>query len=593
MSTLRNSKLHEDGAVWIENQKIIVRNNSGKGIPPSIIPNDDITLIVDGTVYNHVTLVNSKNIIEVIIEDFVKQPSIEITLSEDEIFAYIDFKPGIKGSRKLKDQEPQNSLVIQTEEKVETFNNVTKNQIYKKLSEAGIVYGIDEKEIENILKANKEQRFIIAKGDSAIKGEDAYIEYFFDDRPLKREPADNEPDTVDYRNMFVFNCVAENDILAVKHPPQEGRNGLTVKKKPVLTELPQDINMIAGTGVTIEKDGTLAKALTSGIFKKDINDKNVLLEISPILQIDHDVDIKTGNINFDNDILIHGTVSDSMEVNSLGSIYIKGNVSFAKISAIKNITILGNVISSKIICGSIQLSGTFLSELNTIDEKLNLILQTMEELMHKAVFKVEDIKAKGIGVLLRLLLNLKFKDFPQIIFDIRVNAHKGYYGVLNTVAFEIFENLKVFLGDCSELRSIEDVLEIKAFIKSRLSRYLVEESKSSITISYALNSEISSDGDVRIIGNGCYNTKIYSKNEVSVNGKFIGGEILTGKAARLSQVGSDSGVKSVIETNDTGRISARKIYEGNIIKFGNKAHKFNFTELAIDARIVDNNIVLK
>ena len=589
----KTRKYNEDGVVWIENGKVFVRDPKGNGTPATLIPNDEIILSIDSTVFNHIVIVNSKNDIQIKIQEKIIEPSIKIVLSQDELYAYLDFKPGIIRSLKLKDQEPKNSLIIQTKELNITYNNLEKEKIYKKLSGEGITYGVDENIIESILRAEKEQRFIIAKGDPPIHGRDAYIEYLFDNQPSKWNITDTDFEHVDYRNMFAVNCVKQNDIIAIKHPCQEGRNGLSVKRKDILLQTPKQINIVAGKGIEITEDGTQARANLAGMPNMIVNGKDVILEVSETLQIDHDIDLTTGNISYSNDIIIYGNVSETMEVNSIGSVFIKGNVSFAKISALKNITIQGNVISSKIISGSSHLTGTFLSELKNIEKMLNLTIQLIDELMRKAVFRLEDIKDKGIGVLVKLLLNLKLKELPQTIFNLFLNAKKGAYGILNDIAFEMFESLKIFLGDCTTLKSLEEIINIKLDIDEKLCKYSSETIRSSVIINYALNSEISSDGSIIVVGNGCYNTKIHSQGEVIINGTFIGGEIYSEKPISLSCVGSNSGVKSLIETSSSSRISVRKMFEGNVIKIGHMSHRFKETEFAIDARLIDSKIIIK
>lgn len=590
----KNNRLNEDGCVWIENQKVYVKDFRGKGLPPTIIPCENITLIIDGNVCNHIVFVNSKNNIEIKINEEIKEPSISVTFSEDELYAYIRFEPGKKRQFRIKDSDPANSLTIQVQEIVkETFNNITRDRVSQELSKAGVVYGIDQKVIDEIIKADKEKIFTVAKGDMPITGKDAQIEIFFQDGPSKQEPLENEQGVVSYRNLLVFTSVKVKDVITVKHKIEEGKNGMTVTGKPIIPPAPKDLNLVAGRGVAIEENGLIAIAVVSGIPHKTIKDNDIIIEVSELLQINKDIDLSIGNINYDNDILINGTVKETMEVNSLGNVYINGNVTFAKVNALKNITIRGNVISSRVFSGSIRLYGNLLVDLKEIDDMLKLMIQLIEELMRKAAFKIEDIKKKGIGVVIKLLLNSKLKDLPGKIFNLFINVNKSHYGILNGIALEVYESLKVFLGDCTTIKTLEELVKIETAVSKSFDYYIVNTDNNIITINYALNSDISSDGSIKIIGNGCYNTKIHSKTEVYVRGNFIGGEIFAGKLVTLFQVGSDVGAKSLIETPSNGRIIANKIYEGNIIKIGDKTYKFKETENYIDARLVDNSIVLR
>ena len=593
-SAKRKSSINEDGLVWIENHKVFVKDYKGEGIPPTIIPGDDSVLTIDGNVYNHLTIVNSKNIIEIKSKQQMKESVVEVSVSKDELYAYIDFVPGGRQKSIIKDMEPQNSLTIETERKVEPLNNLTQEKIYEKLFKAGIVYGVDESVVKEILKSEKEQKFTVAKGIPPIEGQRAFVEYFFEDGFLKRKVLENKELTIDYKNINEPNYFIENQTIAIKHQSVKGKNGLSVKGGEIFPEVLRDIYMTAGKGIIIENDGTVAKTVIAGIPKRTLRGLNVILEISDALQIDHDIDLSTGNISYSNDIMINGNVNESMNIKSLGSVFVSKDVSFANITVLKDIAIKGNVISSKISSGISCMAGTLLTEiLNDMVERLNFMIKLIDDLMNKPAFNVMDLEEKGVGVLIKLLLNLKLKDLPQKVFNLFLNARKENYGIFNDIAFESYDSLKVFLQDCTVIKTKEEVIKIREGLEENIKRCLFEIKESVITINYALNSEISSDGNVTVIGNGCYNTKIYSKGEVIVRGSFIGGQIFAEKLVQLSQVGSDIGVKSIIETTKQGRIRADKIHEGNIIKIGDRTYHFKETEYSINARLVNNIIVIR
>lgn len=584
---------NEDGLVWIEGQKVFVRDHRGTGIPPTIVPTEDTTLVIDGEIYNHITIVSSKNIINVETKESIREPSIKVSISEDELEAYIVFEPGIRRKLRLKNQEPKNSITLETEStEIHRFNTLTKEQIYKELSDAGVVYGIDDGVIEAILKADEEQKYVVARGIKPVPGKDADVKLFFDENSIKRELTENEHGIVDYKKLLVFNNVGEGEVIAVKHPCTEGKDGVNVKGQVVPCPKPKDITLIAGSGVIIEDDGLTAKAATAGLPKRKMGEGAVTLEICKILEFNHDIDLTTGNINYAHDVVINGNVNESMEVNSFGSVYIKGNVSFARVSALKGIAVEGNVISSKLFCGLEHLAGTSLVKVLTgIYNNINSIIQNVENLMQNPSFETKDIKVDGIGVLLKPLINMKFKDLPFEVFSLFVNARKEQYGIFNDVAFEAYEALKVFLGNYSAMKALDEIIEIREAVKRSIGKCTVEAGESKVIIKYALNSEILSDGSVRITGKGCHNTKICSKGEVIVSGNFIGGEIMSKKSVKLSQVGSDIGATSVIETDAGYSISANRILEGNIVKIGGKAYKFKSTEYSVNIKLIGNELV--
>jgi cytoskeletal protein CcmA (bactofilin family) len=70
------------------------------------------------------------------------------------------------------------------------------------------------------------------------------------------------------------------------------------------------------------------------------------------LVIPGDVNPETGNINFNGDVHIKGSVMDNLKVIADGDIIVSGNVLQANLIAKGSIDIAGNIISSKITAGT-------------------------------------------------------------------------------------------------------------------------------------------------------------------------------------------------------------------------------------------------
>jgi len=590
----KNMNANEDGMVWIESQKVFVKNNKGTGIPPTIAPGKGITLKVDGIIYNHITIVDSNCNIEIITNNETIEPSFEVSFSEEKLYAYLEFKPGINKSMKIKNHDPQNSLVINLDEIRVPFNNTTRDKVIEVISKSGVVVGIIEKAIDEVIKSTIEQKFLIAQGVESVNSSDAYIEYFFDVGNYKKKNLEDPDDNINYRDMWEINYIEQNSIIAIKHNGIEGKKGIDVKGEDIEPIKPKDIRIISGDGVVIDDTGLLVKTTTSGIPTMVYKGNDIQFNVLRIFKIKHDIDLSIGNIQYPYDISIDGNVNESMKVSSLDNVSIKGNVYFATVTALNDISIKGNTISSKISSGPGSLSGTFLGgDLQDILDGLNIMIMLIEQLKKNAAFMDSDIKREGIGVLVKQILNLKLKDLPQKIFNLFLDAKKDKFGVFNTIAFEIYECLKVFLSDCTVIKSEDEVYKIKEILVENVKRCSPQAIRSSITINSSHNSELCSDGSIRVIGKGCYNTKIFSKKEVIVNGSFVGGEIISERYIKLSKVGTHGGSKSYIQTNANGSIIAEVILEGTVIKIGEKIYEFKKTERSINARLVNDEIVLR
>jgi uncharacterized protein (DUF342 family) len=91
-------------------------------------------------------------------------------------------------------------------------------------------------------------------------------------------------------------------------------------------------------------------ALASGrpkILGQDVR----YIDISKEFVVNGDVDMRTGNITFSGDVIIYGDVLDHMIIESLGNVYITGNVYNSTITATGSIIIKGNVTNSHLYSG--------------------------------------------------------------------------------------------------------------------------------------------------------------------------------------------------------------------------------------------------
>lgn len=66
-------------------------------------------------------------------------------------------------------------------------------------------------------------------------------------------------------------------------------------------------------------------------------------------KINSNVDISTGNINFEGDIQIHGNVNEGMCVYGKNNVNISGGVFFGQVVAISDINITGSIVNSTVI----------------------------------------------------------------------------------------------------------------------------------------------------------------------------------------------------------------------------------------------------
>lgn len=240
---------------------------------------------------------------------------LELKISEDGMEAYLKINPPSGG-------------------RLPTFE-----EIISFLTEAGVVFGIDENAIKDALENNRVgEFFLVAQGGKPEDGIDGYIDYKFDkDKDLK--PVVLEDGRVDYKNLESVENVVKGQLLAVKVPPKPEKDGKTVTGKVVKAYKPKDPKMPAGKNTYLSEDGMKLFAACDG----HVVYENGKVVVHPVFTRRGDVDYSIGNIEFVGDVIIMGSVLPDFKVKAGGNLEVYKLVEGGFLEAEGNIIIRGGV----------------------------------------------------------------------------------------------------------------------------------------------------------------------------------------------------------------------------------------------------------
>lgn len=198
-----------------------------------------------------------------------------------------------------------------------------------------ITYGIQEKNLREHFSGNGTfcTDILVAKGKKPVQGQDAVIEYYFSTDNHKR-PAHREDGRVDYFNLSTINHCRKGDVLARIIPEKEGETGYDVYG---VSMKPHDVKretLKFGKNIELSEDKLSITSEVDGHVAL-IDNKVVVASVYKV----KDVDVSTGNINYDGSIEISGNVAANFEVKAGGNVVINGLVEGARIIAGGNIVI--------------------------------------------------------------------------------------------------------------------------------------------------------------------------------------------------------------------------------------------------------------
>ncbi|HEY4072074.1 MAG TPA: FapA family protein [Herbaspirillum sp.] len=220
------------------------------------------------------------------------------------------------------------------------------------MREQNIVHGLLQAELDAALAAGVCEKLVIARGEWPIEGSPCYFTSLLeseDDEEEEGEDAegDDEEDEDDrfkiikYRDLGFLLLVNPGDHLMRRTPPVPGSAGIDIQGNPVPAMPMHEIRFndkILGAEPDPE-DPHLLVATVSGQPVVVANG----VTVNPVVEVEN-VDLTTGNIDFNGTITIKGDIKAGMVLKVTGDVIVKGLVEAAEIHAGGNISVTGGII---------------------------------------------------------------------------------------------------------------------------------------------------------------------------------------------------------------------------------------------------------
>lgn len=226
------------------------------------------------------------------------------------------------------------------------------SNIINSLHEQNIIEGILLNVIQNELVVNKE--LVIAKGQEPIPGIDAIIKYY---KRSDRKPTIRDDGKADFYDMNFLDEVKKGDWLGEKIPPTNAIPGRTITGEFAIVENGKNkkLQFDEKTVAAHKEDGKIVlRSLIDGVVEFHAGK----ISVGNHLIINGDVGVGTGNIQFDGNVTVKGTVIDGFSVSATHDISILSEFGVSNIETIQSklgdVFIKGGIFGkgkSKIIAG--------------------------------------------------------------------------------------------------------------------------------------------------------------------------------------------------------------------------------------------------
>jgi uncharacterized protein (DUF342 family) len=329
----------------VENGKIIIKDSPKKDEIITIKPCEGVILFINGNESEEIASVTSKDKIDYKFEEVKPLKSIEISIADDKMEAYISIEFIPQYIYELANQGYHKNLTLVKKKIDEKYlPKYTMKELKELLKIKGICYGIIEDELKAISNEYQVDNRLIARGLPVQDDTPDEVKTLFKESEELIEYSDSD-EKIDYRKRYLISNVSIGDIIGEIIPGKAGCDGKDILGVPIKRKTFKKFQLKIGQGCKIEANNIIATIEGKPAFKANTFNVNKLYKVDA-------VDLKSGNIDFVGNVEVVGAVSEGMEVKAGNELWVGNNVESAVIIAGGEITIDGNVLSSRIKAGN-------------------------------------------------------------------------------------------------------------------------------------------------------------------------------------------------------------------------------------------------
>jgi hypothetical protein len=580
-----------NGLAWVKDGKVFVTDPKPGGEPASIVPHNDLEILVSGRRITAEEQLTSSSNIEVRLSNYdpVVNYSVQVMQGGLEAHARIEAREGLRSH--LVDTPPARRLVL-TFESQPVQPAPDPARLLEVIREAGVEIGVDLGAVESGCRKPTRHAFVVARGEPPVPGKDGEIRFLV---PLERIvdlPADEL--RIDFREVAKFPDVKQGQAIAVKTPPVPGSPGTSVTGTSIPAPRPKDPKFRAGKGAELqERDGQSVIVATVSGYPMYAEDSG-MVSVDPVFTHRGDVDMSSGNIRTSGSVNILGQVTEGMRVESEGNQDISGAVTEATVKAWGSIRICGNVFKSTVIAGK---DSSWVRNMDTllrnIEHRVEAIL-SIEEIYREALQRLEAgemapgddaildesshaERFRNLALAVSALLKENILAFPADIQE-QVKETRHALAAFGADVFERARGIRELLIDAGDYVHAESL-----------------QGKSDVVLPYAQSSTVEASRDITITGQGAFYCKLLAGRAVKTSGApglIRSGETRARELIQISAAGGQGAAPTVLVVAPDGKIVVTTVYPNTVLTVGHLSYRTEETLQAVKASLVNNRLIV-
>jgi hypothetical protein len=329
------------------------------------------------------------------------------------------------------------------------------------LKENHVQFGINEDVLHSIVNdpGSVSYPVAVASGKPPVHGSDAYL------RNELKERQEEQGEIFNFRVVMHIPSVSRGEHLASLVPATEGTNGIDVMGNSIPSRKGRPLRIKTGSNI-LTQDGQYFSTVDGQV---SITNKSI--SVNPVFEVNGDLDLRTGNIDFTGNVTIKGNVPSGYEVKAGGDIHVHGLVESAILIAGGNIIIRGGVAGG--------MKGSILAEGNVVANYLNqsnvkaahdIIIKT--SILHSRITAGGNIDCQTgtiIGGIISAGRNIFVKELGNELFT-KTELAVGWDPFLEKRERDILEQMNSAKANISKLIEIESKLADLVKLTGKVSR---------------------------------------------------------------------------------------------------------------------------
>lgn len=312
-------------------------------------------------------------------------------LAEEDAVCFLERKdcPEIEESCRIEVSEDNLQAIVRFYPASQTGKRATMDSVIKDLRFRNIVYGIQMSVLQDHFMSDGIYctDLVVARGKEPRHGTDAYIKYYFN-TDVHAQPTLKDDGTVDYFHLNMINPCKKGQLLAEVIPEDEGEYGTTVQGAKIRPRQVKKAHLEFGHNIEISEDRRRLASLVDG----HVSLVEGKVFVSDVYEVEN-VDLSTGNIDFEGSVQVNGNVSSNFVIRAGGNVIISGVVEGAYIEAGGNIIIARGM--NGMAKGTLKAGGNIVAKfLENATASAGGYVST-ESILHSNVIAATEIQVTG------------------------------------------------------------------------------------------------------------------------------------------------------------------------------------------------------